>query len=180
MGEITTIVARTRSDRKHYIQGAVGGRYTVDICINTMDCQMQLVENRFWSGALKKNQARRGRRSWLMVTHNHHNNSSFLALSILPLFPFNPPVSQMNEYSCLINWLILELLSFVYYFSCLPTWGLFLESSETFIPFTTYGKTSFTEWTGRNFLRMNGFSGPKRFRDFRETDPWSPSPMFGI
>ena len=38
------------------------------------------------------------------------------------------------------------------------------------IPFTTYEKTSFTELAGRSFT--NGFSGPKIFRDFRETDPW--------
>ena len=38
-----------------------------------------------------------------------------------------------------------------------------------FIPFTTYEKTSFTDWVGRNFT--NGFSGPKRFRDFPETGP---------
>ena len=39
-----------------------------------------------------------------------------------------------------------------------------------FIPFTTYEKTSFTELVGRSFT--NGFLGPKRFRDFRETGPW--------
>ena len=38
-----------------------------------------------------------------------------------------------------------------------------------FIPFTTYEKTSFTEYTGRSFT--NGFSGPKSFREFRETAP---------
>ena len=36
-----------------------------------------------------------------------------------------------------------------------------------FIPFATYEKTSFTEKANRSF--MNGFSGPKSFRDFRET-----------
>ena len=36
-----------------------------------------------------------------------------------------------------------------------------------FIPFTTYEKISFTEQAGRSFT--NGFSGPKSFRDFRET-----------
>ena len=40
-----------------------------------------------------------------------------------------------------------------------------------FIPFTTYEKTSFTEWTSRSF--MNGFLGPKSLRDFRETGPWT-------
>ena len=39
------------------------------------------------------------------------------------------------------------------------------------IPFTTYKKTSFTELAGRSFT--NGFSGPKSFRDFRETGPRS-------
>ena len=39
-----------------------------------------------------------------------------------------------------------------------------------FIPFTTYEKTRFTEYAGRNFT--NGFSGPKTYRDFRETGPW--------
>ena len=38
-----------------------------------------------------------------------------------------------------------------------------------FIPFTTYKKTSFKEEAGRSFT--NGFSGPKNFRDFRETGP---------
>ena len=38
-----------------------------------------------------------------------------------------------------------------------------------FIPFTTYEKTSFPEKAGRSFT--NGFSGPKRSRDFRETGP---------
>jgi len=38
-----------------------------------------------------------------------------------------------------------------------------------FIPFTTYQKTSFTEQAGRGF--RNGCSGPKSFRDFRETSP---------
>ena len=38
-----------------------------------------------------------------------------------------------------------------------------------FIPFTTYEKTSFTESAGRSLT--NGFSGPKSFRDFRETGP---------
>ena len=38
-----------------------------------------------------------------------------------------------------------------------------------FTPFTSYQKTSFTERAGRTF--RNGFSGPKRFRDFRETGP---------
>ena len=38
-----------------------------------------------------------------------------------------------------------------------------------FIPFTTYQRTSFTEWAGRKF--RNGFSSPKRFRDFRQTGP---------
>ena len=38
-----------------------------------------------------------------------------------------------------------------------------------FIPFTTYEKTSFTEYAGRSFT--NGFSGPKSFRKFRETAP---------
>ena len=38
-----------------------------------------------------------------------------------------------------------------------------------FIPFTTYEKTSFTECAGQSFT--NGFSGPKRVRDFRETGP---------
>ena len=33
--------------------------------------------------------------------------------------------------------------------------------------FTSYEKTSFTELAGRSFT--NGFSGPKSFRDFRET-----------
>jgi len=40
-----------------------------------------------------------------------------------------------------------------------------------FIPFTTYEKTSFTEWTSRSF--MNGFLGPKSLRDFRESGPWT-------
>ena len=39
-----------------------------------------------------------------------------------------------------------------------------------FIPFATYEKTSFTEKANRSFT--NGFSGPKSFRDFRETCPW--------
>ena len=38
-----------------------------------------------------------------------------------------------------------------------------------FIPFTTCEKTSFTEQAGRNFT--NSFSGPKSYRDFRETGP---------
>ena len=38
-----------------------------------------------------------------------------------------------------------------------------------FIPYTTYGQTSFTDSAGRSFT--NGFSGPKSFRDFRETGP---------
>ena len=38
-----------------------------------------------------------------------------------------------------------------------------------YTPFTSYEKTSFTELAGRSF--MNGFSGPKSFRDFRETGP---------
>ena len=38
-----------------------------------------------------------------------------------------------------------------------------------YIPFTTYEKNSFTELAGRSFT--NGFSGPKCFRDFRETGP---------
>ena len=37
------------------------------------------------------------------------------------------------------------------------------------ISFTTYEKTSFTELAGRSYT--NGFSGPKSFRDFRETAP---------
>ena len=41
-----------------------------------------------------------------------------------------------------------------------------------FIPLTTCEKISFTEKAGRNFT--NGFSGPKCFRDFRETGPWDP------
>ena len=36
-----------------------------------------------------------------------------------------------------------------------------------FIPSTTYEKTSFTEKAGRSYT--NGFSGPKCFRDVRET-----------
>ena len=39
-----------------------------------------------------------------------------------------------------------------------------------FIPFTTYERTSFTEYVGRSFT--NGFSDPKSFREFRETAPW--------
>ena len=38
-----------------------------------------------------------------------------------------------------------------------------------FIPFTTYEKTSFTELAGRSFTI--DFSGPKSYRDFRETGP---------
>ena len=38
-----------------------------------------------------------------------------------------------------------------------------------YIPFTTYEKNNFTELAGRSFT--NGFSGPKCFRDFRETGP---------
>ena len=38
-----------------------------------------------------------------------------------------------------------------------------------FILFTTYQKTGFKEETSRSFT--NGFSGPKCFRDFRETGP---------
>ena len=38
------------------------------------------------------------------------------------------------------------------------------------IPLTTYEKTSFSEYAGRSFT--NGFSGPKSFREFRETAPW--------
>ena len=38
-----------------------------------------------------------------------------------------------------------------------------------FIPYTACEKTSFTEYAGRSFT--NGFSGPKSFQDFRETDP---------
>ena len=38
-----------------------------------------------------------------------------------------------------------------------------------FIPFTTYEKTSFTEYAGRSFT--TGFSGQKSSRDFRETGP---------
>ena len=38
-----------------------------------------------------------------------------------------------------------------------------------FIPFATYEKTSFTEYAGWSFT--NGFSGPKSFREFRETAP---------
>ena len=37
------------------------------------------------------------------------------------------------------------------------------------ISFITYEKTSFPEQAGRSFT--NGFSGPKSFRDFRETGP---------
>ena len=40
-----------------------------------------------------------------------------------------------------------------------------------FILFTTYEKTSFTEWADRGFT--NGFSGSKSFRDSRETGPWT-------
>ena len=36
-----------------------------------------------------------------------------------------------------------------------------------FLPFTSCGKTSFTEQAGRSFTE--GFSDPKTFRDFRET-----------
>ena len=49
------------------------------------------------------------------------------------------------------------------------------------IPFTTYQKTTFTELSGRSFT--NGFSGPKSFRDFRETGPWNgniPSNIAGL
>ena len=38
-----------------------------------------------------------------------------------------------------------------------------------FIAFTTHKKTIFTGQAGRSFT--NGFSGPKSFRDFRETGP---------
>ena len=61
---------------------------------NTMDCQMQLVE---------KNSSTKRKARLINVTHNHHNNSLFMALSILPFLPFNPLVSQMTECSCLIN-----------------------------------------------------------------------------
>ena len=37
------------------------------------------------------------------------------------------------------------------------------------IPFTSHEKNSFTELAGRSFT--NSFSGPKSFRDFRETGP---------
>ena len=40
-----------------------------------------------------------------------------------------------------------------------------------FIRFTTYEKTSFTEQAGRSFTI--DFSGPKSYRDFRETGPRS-------
>jgi len=40
-----------------------------------------------------------------------------------------------------------------------------------FIPLATYEKTTFTIYAGRSF--KNGFSAPKRFRDFRETGPWT-------
>ena len=39
----------------------------------------------------------------------------------------------------------------------------------SFIPFTTYEKPRFIEQPGRSFTK--GFSGPKSFRDFRETGP---------
>ena len=38
--------------------------------------------------------------------------------------------------------------------------------------FTTYEKTSFKEYVGGSFTK--GFSGPKSFRDFRETGPCRP------
>ena len=78
----------------------------------------------------------------------------------------------------------------------MKSWGLCLKSPETFrvtilfaspklrrlealnfavilisILFTTYKKTGFTEEVGRSFT--NGFSGPKSFQHFRETDPGS-------
>ena len=46
-----------------------------------------------------------------------------------------------------------------------------------FIPFTTYEKTGFPELAGRSFT--NGFSGPKRFPDFRETGPWPANKLRG-
>ena len=38
-----------------------------------------------------------------------------------------------------------------------------------FIPLATYEKTTFTIYAGRSFT--NGFSAPKRFRDFRKDGP---------
>ena len=48
--------------------------------------------------------------------------------------------------------------------------GTKLCSYFNFSPFTTYEKTSFTEWASRSF--RNGFPGPKSSRDFRETGHW--------
>ena len=45
----------------------------------------------------------------------------------------------------------------------------------SFIPFTTYEKSSFTEEAGLSFT--NGSSGPKRFREFRETGHRSAVPV---
>ena len=39
-----------------------------------------------------------------------------------------------------------------------------------FLPLTKCEKTSFTAWVSRSF--RNGFSGPKRFRDFEERVHW--------
>ena len=52
-------------------------------------------------------------------------------------------------------------------FKAKASWGTKLIL--IYIPFTTYEKNSFTELAGRSFT--NGFSGPKCFRDFRETGP---------
>ena len=42
-----------------------------------------------------------------------------------------------------------------------------MDYNLIYTPFTTNEKTSSTELSGRSFT--NGFSGPKSFRDFRET-----------